>query len=65
MMLCGCIEECFKDGEQWGHFSGILCAHLIEDVCQKTGQKVNVYTTEQEYERLKNKVAKYEPNSDI
>lgn len=54
--LCGKNESCFVPGECWGHFSGVLCANLIElpdhsSSCALDGAINNVlYTNDDEYQ---------------
>jgi hypothetical protein len=56
--LCGCKENCFEVGACWGHLDGVLCKNLgekeidneIKTICFTTKEKVNLYTTEEEYE---------------
>jgi len=50
---CGCNEPCFVRG-WWGHFEEVMCANLYESQCSKDGRVVRLYTTEKEYEALKN-----------
>jgi hypothetical protein len=57
--LCGCLETCFEQGRCWGHFEGVMCAHLSDDginsLCCRYDEfeLVNCYTTEEEYLNLK------------
>lgn len=57
MKLCGCKEKCFKNGECWGHYEGVMCKYLgekdfgdeIKSICSKTGKEVLLYTTDVEH----------------
>jgi len=64
--LCGCNESCFKVGKMWGHFEGVMC-HFLEEIfdvnngecksfCEKTGEKVKVYTTKEQYKEVKSEI---------
>lgn len=61
--LCGFHAQCFVNGEKrWGHFGGCMCQHMCESgpvgesvfsTCKLTGERVAVYTNEEEYKKLK------------
>jgi hypothetical protein len=60
MKLCGRNEECFENGECWGHLEGVMCKHLsekeiggeIKSICFKSKEETKVYTTDREYKDI-------------
>jgi len=64
MKLCGWLEPCFKKGECWGHFEGIMCANMGEiakdgkcvGICRKTGVETKYYRNYIEYASLKKEI---------